>query len=203
MVSATTSNRDRAVEIMRKFWKDGRYAVGFDEIADALVAAGVIATETGTPSTMAEIEWSDAEHQGLEAVYRAGTRWEEVVRMLSPSERNDDDVILCMEESGRVFVPYTRDLTPLHGTKVDLTPTSHIEDETTPESSTPRTVFSADYIYIDSDGDEWECLDGRWITGDNHYERVAEGEVTPGRDNPPEEYGPYRKDRLANPEEYW
>ena len=54
-----------------------------------------------------------------------------------------------------------------------------------------------DYIYTDRDGDEWECLAGRWLTGATHAERVAEREIGLGRDGLPGEYGPYQKDRLA------
>lgn len=44
-----TSNRDRAVEVMRNFWHDGRYAVGFDEIADALAGAGLLTPDLPEP----------------------------------------------------------------------------------------------------------------------------------------------------------
>lgn len=37
-----TTNHELAVEVMRGFWKEGRYAVSFDEIADALDAEGVL-----------------------------------------------------------------------------------------------------------------------------------------------------------------
>lgn len=40
-----TTNQDRAVEVMRNFWHDGRYAVGFDEIADALADEGLLAPD--------------------------------------------------------------------------------------------------------------------------------------------------------------
>ena len=45
-----TTNIDRAVEVMRSFWHDGRYAVGFDEIADALADAGLLAAECECPA---------------------------------------------------------------------------------------------------------------------------------------------------------
>ena len=37
-----TTNIERAVEVMRGFWHDGRYAVGFDEIARRLADEGLI-----------------------------------------------------------------------------------------------------------------------------------------------------------------
>lgn len=208
------------------------------------------------PRTMDEIEWDD-EHQGLEAVYQAGSRWESVVRMLCPMEHNGHDGIVCVEKSGRVFVPYLRDLTPLPGTQIDLTPTSTIEDKPAPKPASPRPedvpvgepwqvevdgqaaigyrsdsearlcwavvyrddfghawlydrdvtliarlapetteqddvpVFDTAYTYSDKDGEEWEYLDGRWVTDDTHTGRVAKRKVSFGLDSLPAEYGPY------------
>lgn len=49
-----TTNKERAVEVMRNFWHDGRYAVGFDEITDALADAGLL-TPDPQPRTLKDM----------------------------------------------------------------------------------------------------------------------------------------------------
>lgn len=49
------------------------------------------------------------------------------------------------------------------------------------------------YVYRDREGDEWECILGRWIHGDTHAKRVAERESRPGRASLPEWFGPYTR----------
>ena len=58
-------------------------------------------------------------------------------------------------------------------------------------------VIHPDYIYTDRDGDEWEHIDGRWISGDTHAERVATREASLGLETLPETFGPYQRDRLV------
>ena len=123
---------------------------------------------------------------------RQGTTWaaDEAVRVLGPVAPGDDGVVDCP-----VVSDDADDLTALREARADddgaRVTLEQVADEADPA-----------YIYTDRDGDEWECLGGRWITGDTHAERVAMREVSPGRDGLPEEYGPYRKDRLATPDDH-
>lgn len=55
-----TTNKDRAVEVMRSFWHDGRYAVGFDEITDALADAGLL-TPDPQPRTLKDMTHEERE----------------------------------------------------------------------------------------------------------------------------------------------
>lgn len=66
------------------------------------------------------------------------------------------------------------------------------EDVTLVSRLVPETTETA-YIYTDRDGDEWECIDGWWFTGDTHAKRAAKREYRVGRTSLPEEYGPYTR----------
>lgn len=72
------SNRDRAIEIMRSFWRDGRYAVGFDEIAEALDDAGLLADNL-PKATINPVdgnpEWKPKEFHLVEVDWGEVTYW--------------------------------------------------------------------------------------------------------------------------------
>lgn len=80
---------------------------------------------TPTPRTMADVEWNDDEHAGLCAQNsEAG-----IVRMLFQAETQ----ICCLSSYSGVFWKVPSDLTPIPGTRVDLSPTSEPECEDGPE----------------------------------------------------------------------
>ena len=107
-----------------------------------------------------------------------GATWaaDEEVRVLGPATSADDADDLTALREARADDD---------GTRVTL---EQVADEADPA-----------YIYTDRDGDEWEHIDGRWITGDTHAERVTEREVSLGGASLPDTFGPYRKARLATP----
>ena len=191
------SNRDRAIEIMRSFWRDGRYAVGFDEIAEALDDAGLFSPEPASPRTMEEIGWSNNEHAGLCARHVDG----DYARMIA-LDPEDEDCVICYTVNGGAHSWQMANLIPLPETKIDLTPTSPTEDKPAPESAAPRPErvpeFDPAYTYLDKDGDECEYLDGRWVPGDTHTERVAKRNAGFGLDSLPAEYGPYTRIEEGN-----
>ena len=87
----------------------------------------------------------------------------------------------------------------------DVTLIARLVPETTEQDDEPAfdpSYIHPDYIYTDRDGDEWEHIDGRWISGDTHAERVATREASLGLETLPETFGPYQRDRLATPAEY-
>ena len=107
-----------------------------------------------------------------------GTTWaaDEEVRVLGPATSADDADDLTALREARADDD---------GTRVTL---EQVADEADPA-----------YIYTDRDGDECEYLDGRWVPGDTHTERVAKRNAGFGLDSLPEEYGPYRKARPSTP----
>lgn len=73
------TNQDRAVEVMRNFWHDGRYAVGFDEIAEALADAGLLTPDLTEPNHADEdgtLDWNipdpEQPYQGIVRLYPHG-----------------------------------------------------------------------------------------------------------------------------------
>ncbi len=54
-------------------------------------------------------------------------------------------------------------------------------------------VFDPAFVYRDKDGDEWEHIDGRWITALTHAERVDNRNMGLGHDGLPADYGPYTR----------
>lgn len=87
--------------------------------ADALIAARHILATT-TPPTMADVEWDDAVHAGLCALCADG----DLVRMIGPSLGNGGAIIChwvyC--DSTVTGALQAEILTPIPGTKIDLTP---------------------------------------------------------------------------------
>lgn len=83
---------------------------------DLSVARYILATTTAP--TMADIAWDDAVHAGLCAEHEAHG----LVRMLE--EHNDGDILFLYVEEGRLRTRWSlpNKLTPLPGTRVDLTP---------------------------------------------------------------------------------
>lgn len=107
-----------------------------------------------------------------------GTTWaaDEEVRVLGPATSADDADDLTALREARADDD---------GTRVTL---EQVADEADPA-----------YIYTDRDGAEWEHIDGRWVPGYTHAKRVDSREAGFGHASLPEEYGPYRKARLATP----
>lgn len=58
---------------------------------------------------------------------------------------------------------------------------------------TTETEFDPAYLYRDKDGDEWEYIEGRWITGYTHDERVTSREAGFGLKTLPDRWGPYTR----------
>lgn len=74
----------------------------------------------------------------------------------------------------------------------DVTLIARLVPETTEQDNEP--MLHPDYIYSDRDGDEWEYLDGQWITGNTHAKRVAAArEDSPGIDSLLAEFAPYTR----------
>ena len=165
-------NLQRFIDDWERLDPDGEHASLLDGLRRLLPA----------PPTMAEITWDDAEHAGLVARHKHG----QMVRMLAPVHLQ----ITCVTEGGRLHNYRTHNLTPLEGTKIDLAPAAR-------HQATPRQVqaheVQTQHLYRDRDGDEWEHIDGRWVVGVTHADRVAAGEIGAGTAILPDEYEPYTR----------
>ena len=105
----------------------GKITFGVDDETLA-VARHILATTT--PPTMADVQWEDSVHAGLCAEHADGG----VVRMICLGWASDRaDHILCYLRPGVFDSLPMPSLTPLPGTRVDLTPRRHAEDEVADE----------------------------------------------------------------------
>ena len=130
---------------------------------------------TTTPPTMADVEWDAEVHAGLCAEHEDyGT-----VRMLDHDHH--DGTILCLTSRLRHEWSAECDLTPLQGTRLDLTPRREPDPDPTPDHPEALTI-EADYrnaptgTVVATEGAEvWtKDLDGLWETfciasGYNNY----------------------------------
>ena len=139
------------------------------------VARHILATST--PPTMADVQWDEAVHAGLCAEHEDyGT-----VRMLDHDHH--DGTILCLTSRLRHEWSAECDLTPLPGTRLDLTPRREPEPKSAPDHPKVLTI-EADYrnapagTVVATEGEgawTWtKNLDGYWeafgiISGYNNY----------------------------------
>lgn len=94
--------------------------------ADELTAARYILATAPAP-TMADVEWDDEVHAGLCAEHAGG----EVVRMVNATISTT--WIRYILPNGEISGGSSKLLTPIPGTKIDLTPRRESEPESTPE----------------------------------------------------------------------
>ena len=125
-----TNNTD--AQIARE-WAEGfiKYADSAEIVdADTLTAARHILATT-TPPTMADIAWDDDVHTGLCALYAYG----DLVLMIGPDLDNEDTIICHYIHYGSPVTVglLAEKLTPIPGTKINLTPRREPEPESTPE----------------------------------------------------------------------
>ena len=97
-----TTNKDRAVEVMRNFWHGGRYAVGFDEIADALADAGLL-TPDPQPRTLEDMTPEERRDcQWMQARDDVGNRV-----VITKMNEGDQEVTVLYENGGLYEWPYS------------------------------------------------------------------------------------------------
>ena len=148
-----------------------------DYAPQARAAARFILDTTQSP-TMADIAWDDEVHAGLCAEHPENG----LVRMLY----KDGTLIGCITTDGVVLTLFVENLTPIPGTRLDLTPRREPEPESTPDHPTELTI-EADYrnapagTVVAAEGEEaWtKVRDGSWetfgiISGYNNYAMADE-----------------------------
>ena len=148
-------------------------------VDDETLAVARYILATTTPPTMADVEWDDEEHSGLCATFLGGRGEETVVRMLT---RNAVGIV-CRSPKGFNFHADKAFLTPIPGTRLDLTPRREQEPESTPDHPAVLTI-EADYrnapvgTVVATEGEgAWTWTKGRdglWeafgiISGYNNY----------------------------------
>ena len=124
----TVSSMNGDMAIIRE-WAEAKVSRRhFATECDLKVARYILAT---TPSpTMADLDWDNDVHAGL----CAESTDDGVVRMIGLDWVNDHaDHILCYLLPGEFDSLPMRSLIPLPGTRVDLTPRRHAEDEVADE----------------------------------------------------------------------
>ena len=141
-----------------------REKITFSVDNETLAAARHILATTTAP-TMADVEWDDEVHAGLCAEHLTYG----IVRMLEGDSHGD--ILFLYVEEGRLRTRWTvpNKLTPLPGTRVDLTPRR--DPESTPDHPTVLTI-EADYrkaptgtIVATEGAEAWtKDLDGLWET---------------------------------------
>ena len=114
--------------------------VTFNVDEGALAAARHILATT-TPPTMADVEWDADVHSGLCAEHQK----HEVVRMMY----EDGEWIDCILPNMSLLMVRAEELTPIPGTKINLTPTSEPAEDTPEPKSTPDhpTVLTTEEDY--------------------------------------------------------
>ena len=123
-----TTNKERAVEVMRNFWHDGRYAVGFDEIADGLADAGLL-TPDPKPRTLADMTHEERKAcQWMQADFDHGFADHPLRVVIGKCHGGTVDIILS---GGGVSCVYPDKLTPLP----DLPRMVWPDDQATEEAS--------------------------------------------------------------------
>ena len=148
-----------------------REKITFSVDNETLAAARHILATTTAP-TMADVEWDDEVHAGLCAEHLTYG----IVRMLEGDSHGD--ILFLYVEEGRLRTRWTvpNKLTPLPGTRVDLTPRR--DPESTPDHPTVLTI-EADYrnapvgtIVAEDGASPWIKDDmGFWIVvGDDESE---------------------------------
>lgn len=98
---------------------------------------------TTTPPTMADIEWDDSVHAGLCASVPGGS----LVRMVCLA--GDTGAVHVISDSVQPSVRLLSELTPIPGTRLDLTPRRVDSDEapSTRYESVPRPVLTTEADY--------------------------------------------------------
>ena len=136
---------------------------------------------TTTPPTMADLEWDNDAHAGL-CAESTDDGTDGVVRMIGLDWVDDHaDHIMCYLGNGQFDSLPFRALTPIPGTRLDLTPRREPELESTPDHPTELTT-EADYrnapagTVAATEGEEaWtKNRDGLWetygiLSGYNNY----------------------------------
>lgn len=127
-------------------WEWAEYIASVRELhgkyAPQARAAARLILATTTPPTMAEVEWRQGVHDGLCARHGGGF----TVRMLGP-DPDHDRYILGVVPGGRIEAYLPAILTPIPGTRVDLTP-----------SSEPAIGADMEQVSADSRIEAWEVV---------------------------------------------
>ena len=107
-------------------------------VDDETLAAARHILATTTPPTMADIAWDDDVHTGLCALYACG----DLVLMIGPDLDNKDTIICHYIHYGSPVTVglLAEKLTPVPGTKINLTPRREPEPESTPDHLTVLTT---------------------------------------------------------------
>ena len=173
-VGGTVSLMNGDMAIIRE-WADAKVSGRHFATEDDLKVARHILASIPAP-TMAETEWDAEVHAGLCAEHPENG----LVRMLY----KDGTLIGCITTDGVVLTLFVENLTPIPGTRLDLTPRR--ESESTPDHPTELTI-EADYrnapagTVVAAEGEEaWtKVRDGSWetfgiISGYNNYAMADE-----------------------------
>ena len=140
-------------------------------VSRGALAAARYVLDTTTPPTMSDIEWDDYAHAGLCAEHPVyGT-----VRMLEADSGGAIRIFYVEEGLFRRQWVLPAKLTPIPGTKIDLTPRSGSEPENTPDHPTELTTLE-DYrnapggTIVEQDGGKpFVLIDGRWMDPNSRF----------------------------------